>query len=78
MVLPFLGTDCFPQGRHNGVCLLHSRGLHLETEEPELSVHFEQEFTEATEGKSSVTSVYSVDARGISRRSVYTSKWTHA
>jgi len=37
VVLPFLGADCFSQGRHNGVCLLHWRGLHLETEEPFLS-----------------------------------------
>ena len=32
--LPFLGAHCFSRGRHNGVCLLHWRGLHLETEEP--------------------------------------------
>ncbi len=27
MALPFLGADCFTQGRHGGVCLLHWRGL---------------------------------------------------
>ncbi len=34
MPVPFLGADCFVRGRHNGVCLLHWRGMHLETEAP--------------------------------------------
>ncbi len=28
------GVYLFTMGRHSGVCLLHCRGLHLETEEP--------------------------------------------
>ena len=38
LALPFPGSDCFPRGRHSGVCLLRWRGLHLETEEPPVSL----------------------------------------
>ena len=31
LAIPFLGAAWLPRGRHNGVCLLHWRGLHLET-----------------------------------------------
>ena len=30
--LPFPGVDCFARERHNGVCLWHWLGLHLETD----------------------------------------------